>query len=98
MTETGNYIFPKKAAKVMSKISPRIQYEAAMLSLVFIILGLIGMSIYIAAFSGTRVFMKIFISFNALCGVVLMLSYLVTTFQQYKSYLMAMGIMEATEE
>ena len=92
MTETGNYVFPKKAASVMSKISPRTQYEASMLSIVFILFGLLITTVYIW-FTGVGLFLKIFTCFNALCGIVLMFSFLTTTFQQYQSYLMAMGIM-----
>lgn len=95
---TGNYVFPKKAGNVMSKISPQTTYEAGMLSLVFIMFGLVAVSVYMIFFSSTTLFMKIMIPFNALCGIVLMLSYLVTTFQQYQSYLMAMGIIFSEEE
>lgn len=92
--EDGTYVFPKGTAKAMSKISPRTQYEAGMLSIVFIMVGLIATTIYTIFFTEVSLFLKIFIPFNALCGIVLMWSFLVTTFQQYQSYLMAMGIME----
>lgn len=98
MTKTGNYIFPEKAGNFMSKISPRTQYEAAMMSLVCIMFGLAVMTIYMLFFREMTLFMKIFVPFNAICGIVLMSSYLVITFQQYQSYLMAMGIMEDKDD
>jgi len=93
----GNYIFGKGAGKTMNKISPRTQYEAAMMSMVFIMFGLIATAIYLP-FTGISLFLKIFIPFNSLCGLVLLSSFLVTTFQQYQSYLAVMGIMEVQDE
>jgi len=89
----GNYVFGKKGGSTMNKISPRTQYEAAMLSMIFIMIGLIAMSIYMP-FTDISLFLKIFIPFNSLCGLVLLSSFLITTFQQYQSYLAVMGLME----
>jgi len=91
--EKGNYVIPSPMAKAMAKVSPRTQYEAAMMSIIFIICGLLIMAIYYP-FTNATLFMKIFLPINSVCGIVLLSSYLVTTFQQYQSYLMAMGIME----
>ncbi|HUS49568.1 MAG TPA: hypothetical protein VMZ91_05350 [Candidatus Paceibacterota bacterium] len=91
--EKGNYVIPSPMAKVMAKVSPRTQYEAAMMSIIFIICGLLIMAIYYP-FTNASLFMRIFLPINSICGIILLSSYLVTTFQQYQSYLMAMGIME----
>lgn len=95
--EKGNYVFPKSVGNAMSKISPRTQYEAAMMAMVFIMFGLLASCIFIW-FTDLSLFMKIFTVFNALCGFVFLSSFLVTTFQQYQSFLMAMGIMEDKDE
>jgi len=94
----GNYVIPKKIAVSMKNISPRTQYEAAMLSMIFIILGLIVMAIYMPFQQGLSLFLKIFLPFNSLCGVFLLSSFLVTTFQQYQSYLAVMGLMEERDK
>lgn len=96
--ESGNYVFPKGLGQAMAKVSPRTQYEAGMMSMIFIMLGLLVTTIYTVFFTGASLFLKIFVPFNTLCGFVLLSSYLVTTFQQYQSYLMAMGVMNDTEE
>lgn len=97
MAETGNYVFPSKFANIMKGISQRTQYEASMMSMVFILLGLIFMGIYVPFFTDIGVWTKIGIVVNMIAGVVFLLSYLVTTFQQYQSYLMVTGVIEDTE-
>jgi cellulose synthase/poly-beta-1,6-N-acetylglucosamine synthase-like glycosyltransferase len=95
--ESGNYVFPKKVGSAMSKISPRTQYEASMMAMTFIMFGLLITTIYIW-FTDVSLFLKIFTTFNSICGFVFLSSFLVTTFQQYQSFLMAMGIMEDKNE
>lgn len=95
--ENGNYVFPKSVGSAMAKISPRTQYEASMMAMIFIMLGLLVTTIYIW-FTDLSLFLKIFTCFNSACGFVFLSSFLVTTFQQYQSYLMAMGIMEVQDE
>jgi len=92
----GNYVFPKKLAKAMTTITPRTQYEASMLAMVFIILGLLFMFFYMP-FTQAGLFMKIFAMFNGACGMVFLFSFLVTTYQQYVSYLSVMNLLEAKE-
>lgn len=94
----GTYVLPKKVAKKMVQISPRTQYEAAMMAMIFIIIGLIVMAIYMPFQPGLSLFLKIFLPFNSICGVILLSSFLVTTFQQYQSYLAVMGLLEEHNE
>ena len=89
----GNYIFPKKVAQNLSKISQRTQYEASMMSMVFILGGLLFITIYIL-FMDFGFWFKVGMVVNGVAGMVFLWSYLVTTFQQYQTYLIAMGLME----
>ena len=92
--ETGRYVFPKSVAEFMKGISQRTQYEASMMAMVFIMFGLIFMIIYIPFFTDLSTLMKIGTVVNCLAGFIFIGSWLVTSFQQYTSYLAVMGIIE----
>jgi len=96
--ETGNYVFPKSIAGAMKNISQRTQYEASMMAMIFIMFGLIFMLIYLPFFTQTSILLKIGTIVNCLAGFVFLGSMLVTTFQQYISYLGIMGIIEEVEK
>ena len=85
------YIFPDRVAKAMGGISQRTQYEASMLSMVFIIIGLFAFTIYVWFTSDSLVF-RIMWTINAAAGFVLISSYLVTAFQQFKSFMEFSGL------
>ena len=88
------YIFGKAIAKAMKSIGQRTQMEAAMMSMFTIILGLVFMTIYIPFFTNFPLLMKIGTVVNTLAGMGFIGSYLVTSFQQYQSYMMVMGIIK----
>ena len=88
----SDYVFPQKIADFMSSISQRTQYEAGMLSLVFILFGLIFFAVVLLGFSNISTAMKIGVVVNTGAGLVLLGSHLVTTYQQYKSYKEVMGL------
>lgn len=91
--ETGNYCFPKPLANTMMQITPRTQMEASILSMVFILIGLIIMGVYMTFFfPGFPLFMRIMTGINTLAGFFFLSSYLVTEFQKYKTYLLAIGV------
>jgi len=90
--EKNTYIFPSKLAKMMNKVDLRVQLEASMLSLTFLMVGMILYSIYLAIYGGMNIWMKVFIIFNSICGMILMSTYLITNFQQYKNFMDTMGI------
>lgn len=94
----GNYVFPNILGKMMKGISQRTQYEAEMLSLTFILGGLIFMGVYTVFFTGTSILVKVMIGINAVAGFVFLSSRLVTSFQQYNTYLAAMGILSEWNE
>ena len=89
--EKYRYAFPNFLAKAMAKVDMRAQMEAGMMSQFLLLIGLSIMVLY-TIFSGqVGGFYKFIVIFNLLCGWVLISSYLVTTYQQYTSYMGAMG-------
>ena len=95
--EKGNYVFPNIMAKIMKGISQRTQYEAEMMSIVFILLGLIVLGAYSVFFTQLSLFVKIMTAVNIAAGFVFLSSRLVTSFQQYQSYLAVVGIIDDEE-
>jgi len=93
MEKDKRYIFPKTLAEAMSKVDQRVQYEASMMSMVFILLGLIVMAVYMIFFTDFTTFMKVMVGINTVAGFIFLWSYLVTTYQQYLSYLEASELM-----
>jgi hypothetical protein len=79
-------------ANMMSKVSQRVQYESSMMSVLVILLGLIAMGIYTIFFTQMTTFMKVMVGINCGAGFMFLSSQLVTTYQQYLSYLEAVGI------
>lgn len=92
--EKGNYIFPNMMAKMMKGISQRTQYEASLMSIAFILAGMIIFTVYLIGFTESSAFLKIMLGLNMAAGFIFLSSMLVTTFQQYQSYLAVMGIIE----
>jgi hypothetical protein len=87
-----NYIFPDFLATWMSKVDLRTQLEASMLSMTLLIVGLILSTIYSWFYLNLVLWFKIVISINAFFGVVFMWSFIVTTYQQYLSYMDAISL------
>ena len=94
----GNYCFPSPLAKIMASISQRVQYEAALLSISFILLGLLFTGFITVFYSGLSVLAKIFVAANVIAGFIFLSSHLITTYQQYLSYLDIMGFLEQKYE
>ena len=89
--EKYSYIFPKGLASTMGKISLRMQMEASMMSQFLLLIGLTIMVIYMAIYQDGSIGYKIILIFNMTCGWFLIASYLITTYQQYTSFMGAMG-------
>lgn len=87
-----NYVFPDMMAKLMAKLDTRTQMEASMMSLIVILLGVIVMTFYTIFFTDLGIFPKVMVGINGIAGFVFLSSYLVTSFQQYQSYLLAQNI------
>lgn len=81
------YIFPNFLAEFMSKVDMRTQYEASMMSMSMICVGLIVTSIYLMIYTGFALWYKIFLVINALAGLIFLSSFIITTYQQYITYM-----------
>lgn len=83
----NRYIFPDILGKAMAKVSMRAQLESAMLSQFLLIIGMVLMAAYTVIYGNLSLWMKCSVTFNILCGLVLMSSYLITSFQQYQNHM-----------
>jgi hypothetical protein len=86
--EKYSYAFPDPMAKFMKLVDQRTQYESALLSMFFMMIGMIIFTIYLVAFTTFSWWFKGLMAFNSFWGVVLMLSFLITNYQQYTNYMM----------
>lgn len=83
----NNYIFPDVFGKWMGKLDQRTQYEGGMMATTLIMIGLVAMTIYIWIYMNWGLGFKILTTFNAAAGLLLMISNLVTLFQQYQAFM-----------
>lgn len=82
-----NYIFPDILAKSMAKVDVRTQYEAGMLSMALMMIGLLVTGFYLVAYTELALWYKIFLCINIFAGLVFFWSNLVTQYQQYLNYM-----------
>lgn len=94
----NSYIFPDPLAKFMSKLSLRVQYESSMMSMSLIFIGMILSAIYLSVYVDFPLWYKVVLVINLLAGMVFIGSFLVTTFQQYQSYLSAIEFQEELKQ
>lgn len=83
---SDDFIFPSKVASTMRLVDIGIQYEASMISIFLLMIGLTLFMIYVIFFAPYNLLMKIFVCFNTVCGLGLMGSMLVTNYQQYMAH------------
>ena len=84
--EKNAFIFPNAVAKKMKNTDLGIQYESSILASAFLVIGTAAFAVYMIFFLDLSTVMKFFIAFNAICGMILMGSMLVTTYQQLISF------------
>ncbi len=96
--EKHRYILPNFLAKAMSKVDMRAQMQASIMSQFLLIIGLTMMVIFMIVSHQTSGLYKFIVIFNLLCGFVLISSYLITTYDQYRNYSEAMGFDPAAEK
>jgi len=60
----------------------------------FILIGMIAFTVYLIFLTDFGIMFKVLTAFNTVFGVIFMLSYLVTTYQQYISYMETQTVME----
>jgi len=86
------YIFPSPIASMMKKIDMKTQYESGLFSQALLLLGMLLMTIYTLIYIDQGLVFKVLIVINLIAGFIFMSSFMVTTYQQYDSYLGAMEI------
>ncbi len=86
------YVFPEKMANFMAKVDFRTQMEAGMMSQFLLLIGLTILMFFMILFQPGSWWYKGLVVFNMAAGWLLIGSYLVTTYQQYTSYMEAMEI------
>lgn len=94
----GNYCFPDFLGKAMSNVGQRVQYESSLLSMAFILTGIVVMALFTILGTDLSSFVKIMTGVNCMAAFIFLSSSLITTFQQYQSYLTIMGIMDLKGE
>ena len=90
--EKHAYAFPDKVAKAMKKIDMRTQMEAGLLSMFFIVVGMLAMDIYIIFFTSFDWWFKSLALVNSFFGMLFLISSMIG---QYQSYVIYMDTMEA---
>lgn len=93
----GNYVLPNILASALNGISVRTQFEASILSICFIVLGLLFTAIYVPFFMDVSMIIKVMTFVNSAAGFVFLTSMLATQYQQYRSYLGVAGLLEEDE-
>lgn len=84
------YIFPNIMAKWMANVTQKVQYEASMMAMVFILIGVSFFLIYNLLFSASTMAMKVMTVLNLAAVFVFISSSLITQYQQYKTFLDSM--------
>ena len=91
MTEQKHsYIFPDVLARVMAKVDMRTQYEASMLSMSLMAIGLVITIGYLVLVLDFPTWYNVVLIINGIAGIMFMVSYLTTTYQQYLTYMQAL--------
>lgn len=90
--EKLSYIFPNMMAKMMKNVTMQTQLEASMMSMFMIMVGMVLMTIYLIIYGDMGFVYKGLILFNLCCAFLFISSFLVTTYQQYISYMEMAGI------
>ncbi len=89
--EKYKFVFPNFAAKMMKDVPMRTQLESSMISMSLILISLTLMAIYFLFFGGGTIPFRILLLINLFAGFLFISSFLLTTYQQYISYMQMMG-------
>jgi hypothetical protein len=81
-----DFIFSPEVAQTLKKVDIGIQYESSIISIFFLIIGLMLFTIYTVFFTQYNTVMKVFVAFNSIFAMALMGSMLITNYQQFVSY------------
>jgi hypothetical protein len=88
--EKYSYAFPDKIAKVMKKVDMRTQLESSLLSMSFIVVGMIAFNIYILFFMKFDWWFKGLTLFNSICGMFFLITSIIGQYQSYVTYMQTM--------
>lgn len=91
------YIFPDFFGNWMAKIDMKTQYEGSLIGFTLMIFSLLGFGVYKTFFTTETIGWKVYFLFNTLCGLLILWSFLVTTYQQYLNYLDVKAFVNAGE-
>ena len=80
--KSDSFIFPDKVANTMKVIDIATQYEASILSIFCLMIGILLFVIYVIFLAPYNWITKAFVAFNSICGLFLMGSMLITNYQQ----------------
>jgi hypothetical protein len=92
------FLLPDNLANKVKEVDIGIQYESSVVAMSFLLVGILAFNIYSIFFSDVGLAMKIFITFNSLCGFILLSSMLVTSYQQLMSYRSAISMVSAARQ
>jgi hypothetical protein len=81
------YIFGDILGGAMSKVPLQVQFEAGMMSMSLMMIGLTITTFYLAFYLNVVLWYKIFLIINCIAGLVFFWSNLLTQFQQYQNYM-----------
>jgi hypothetical protein len=85
--EKYSYAFPDKMANLMKKVDMRTQLESALLSMFFILVGMLALDIYVTFFMNFDWWFKGLMLFNSFWGFAFLLTSLVGQYQSYVTYM-----------
>lgn len=81
------YAFPDAMAKMMKKVDMRTQLESGLLSMFFILIGMVAFDIYIVFFMKISWWFKGLTIFNSFWACVFLFASLIGQYQSYVTYL-----------
>ena len=96
-TISKNYIFGDHLGNVLSLVPMEVQMQASLMSMTFMMIGLVIFAVYLIGFGEFGLFFKIMTGLNTFFGLIFMWSYLVTIFQQYRAYMETKEIINAIQ-
>jgi len=82
-----SYIFGDYLGKAMSKVDIQTQFEASLMSMTLMMIGLVITGFYLVFYTEFALWYKIFLVINLLAGLVFFWSNLITQFQMYQNYM-----------
>ena len=96
--ELPTYIFPKWLANPMSKVPVKVQYESSMMGMTLILFGIILTAVYLFIYMDFETWYKVVLIINALAGIAVLGTGIITTYQQYIAVIQAQRLIAEFNE